>query len=849
MNQEPPLIQENEFQVIKSIGRGSYAVVLLVKRINSSEELALKKFHSNFTNSRLREMFEREVEVMNRCDHPCILKMKGYFIPEKDSSLVPLILTEYMPNKDLNTIFEQSPDKITPTRKMIIAFGVAEGMRYFHSLGGLHRDLKPANIMLDANFKPKIADFGLSKISEDASQSMIAGSPFWMAPELFEHNQYNESIDVYAYAVVLFQLLTGIIPFGGKISTFELGRRVLNGERPAIPNSIPVEFSDMINRCWDQDPSNRPTFSQIVDWFNDLNVCIEGTNMKKYNEYRKKLGYGTKTNKPYKDDFQMGIDLLNSGRVYDAASAFYASSQTGNINAMYHLGKLLIHSQEVQNNPLQGSIYMKYAADNGNPDAQYECGVLLFEGKHVQANKPLAIEYFLLSAKQRNPYAMEFLAKMYYSGEGVPQDLEKSKGLFEKAIEYGSSTAESEMKKLFCVSNFEETTSFVSEYGQPKFASFDFDQGPDTVPTNDVFDSFSQQPANKQPNSTNNIFDFAPQPNTRNDSEYQNGLKLITSDNRQNVTNGILILKKLALSNNVDALFKCGMLLFDGTMVKRDPLKASVFLYKAAFAGHPEAQLLCGKLLLEGKFVKPDNRKAAYLFKLSADQGNTEALFSFGKCLEAGIGVPKSDTGANVFYKEAADLDHPEAQMIYAYRLDNGIGFNGKRYAEALNYYLRAADKQIADAICNIGNIYENGKGVAKDLFKATEYYRSAALAGSTIAMYNYALMLQTGSGIDVNILESSKFYKMAADRGYNEAIINYVNLLMTSLKGDPKSKSEAIKYSKISADLNDKRGQYMYGYLLYEQKPPKPEAIEYIRKSARQGYQRAIDYLQKRGL
>ena len=133
--------------------------------------------------------------------------------------------------------------------------GIVDAMRYLHKHGILHRDLKPQNILIDSNYYPRICDFGLSRcFSESLTKSMQLsmtgkiGTPLYMAPELIDDNDdddkedvghYSSSIDVYAFAILAYEIVTGIEPFskGGKSASLKVFlKKISNGSRPKFNN-------------------------------------------------------------------------------------------------------------------------------------------------------------------------------------------------------------------------------------------------------------------------------------------------------------------------------------------------------------------------------------------------------------------------------------------------------------------------------------------------------------------------------------------------------------------------------------------------------------------------------------
>lgn len=166
----------------------------------------------------------REVNLMSLLNHPAIIKFIGYSQNVFDGDPCPIILTEFASNGSLRSLIEMEQSGLSPpewneTKKLIIIYGIAAGMSYLHSNKVLHRDLKPENILIDDFLHPKISDFGLSKILDFLSVSMIVqsqkgtkGTPIYMSPEAFEE-EYSNASDVYAFAIIVYEIVSGERPF------------------------------------------------------------------------------------------------------------------------------------------------------------------------------------------------------------------------------------------------------------------------------------------------------------------------------------------------------------------------------------------------------------------------------------------------------------------------------------------------------------------------------------------------------------------------------------------------------------------------------------------------------------
>ncbi|OHT05341.1 hypothetical protein TRFO_05917 [Tritrichomonas foetus] len=199
--------------------------------------------------------------------------------------------------------------------KTIIAYKIAEGMAYLHSRKIFHRDLCAENIYIERTSKsPKIANFAFSRLIPedvyDAVTGTINGASTFMAPEQIEGGHYDEKVDVFAFAGVLYEMLTGAPPFSD-LSEIAASEKIFNGERPDLPKNISKDFQNLIESCWDQNPKQRPTFVDI------LRVMLKEKVM--YTEAKEELKKSSqsKVNKFYSsksvkvDDVKICIDLIN----------------------------------------------------------------------------------------------------------------------------------------------------------------------------------------------------------------------------------------------------------------------------------------------------------------------------------------------------------------------------------------------------------------------------------------------------------------------------------------------------------------------------------------------------------
>jgi len=233
MQQEwhPPFIQSAEFsnrvianryRLSQLLGKGSFGQVFYAEdvRFEPAKAVALKLLHSQFLNEpQLRADLKREASLLARFNHPNILQVLDFDITPDLAYLV----TNLAEGGSLAT--KMRPDPTQPPVQMPLSEvawyleQLSEALDEAHAQGMVHRDIKPANILLDKRGRPLLADFGLAAALGSSTPSMLvdtslSGTPLYMAPEQWK-GQVSKASDIYALAVVVYQLITGQAPFQG----------------------------------------------------------------------------------------------------------------------------------------------------------------------------------------------------------------------------------------------------------------------------------------------------------------------------------------------------------------------------------------------------------------------------------------------------------------------------------------------------------------------------------------------------------------------------------------------------------------------------------------------------------
>ncbi|KAH0795886.1 TKL family protein kinase [Histomonas meleagridis] len=276
------ILLQSDWEIIKpNIGRGGYATVHLAKLLSTGEEIAVKELHATQLNSRRINYLKREINSMTHLHHPNLLTLIGVTVTPPFC-----IATQFIPNGSLQSLIYQSDD-LKPLLASEIALDVARAMEYLHAQGMIHRDLKPSNILMSKDYRAIVCDFGLTRMIAPIMSSEL-GTLQWMAPEiLIPGGEYDTSVDVYAYGIILYEMCSRKFPYEG-CKQVQIAAKVLQGERPEIPEGTPYQLKDLITRCWSQQIEKRPTMHQIVEELSNGQTLFPGTNSNEFRQWVKK---------------------------------------------------------------------------------------------------------------------------------------------------------------------------------------------------------------------------------------------------------------------------------------------------------------------------------------------------------------------------------------------------------------------------------------------------------------------------------------------------------------------------------------------------------------------------------
>jgi serine/threonine protein kinase len=249
-------------QLLGRHGSGAFGVVFRARTRSDSRVIAVKALKPEHRDdSEARERFLREARALQKVQHPNVVRILG--VGEERGT--PYVVMEFVPGPDLGTLLTRE-GILPPLRAARLAAGVARGLEAIHRDGIVHRDLKPHNILVAPEDRPVIADFGVARAMTQPRMTMtgqLVGSPAYMAPEQFEDSPSTPAVDLYALGAILFETLTGRIPFSGEGTLLTI-RAIRESPPPPLPDGVPRPLAGITHRLLAKEPGQRYARAAVV---------------------------------------------------------------------------------------------------------------------------------------------------------------------------------------------------------------------------------------------------------------------------------------------------------------------------------------------------------------------------------------------------------------------------------------------------------------------------------------------------------------------------------------------------------------------------------------------------------
>ena len=201
----------NKYEIVGIVGEGAYGKVYkATSKINPDRIAAVKIINKRGMDDFTLKSLESEIHLLNKVDHPHIAK---YYETYDEANYLYMVM-EFCPGGDLyDKLLDDYLDGMSEKQASELIFKIIKALLHCHDQHIMHRDLKPENIVFDKNGEPKLIDFGFAKIHKGRSDWLeTCGSPHFISPEAL-YGKYGKETDVWSMGVVIYQILTGKLPF------------------------------------------------------------------------------------------------------------------------------------------------------------------------------------------------------------------------------------------------------------------------------------------------------------------------------------------------------------------------------------------------------------------------------------------------------------------------------------------------------------------------------------------------------------------------------------------------------------------------------------------------------------
>ena len=268
MNTLEPGDTLDHYRIESAVARSGMSLLYKATDLRDGRTVAVKVPHAEMeADPVLYERFKREEEIGQMLDHPGIVKTFN----DEERSRVYMVM-EWVDGRLLRTILN-AERKLPIERAVKIALGICDALDTMHKRGIVHRDLKPENVMVDADDRIKLIDFGIA-MKEDARRltfvnlSATLGTPDYISPEQVKGSRGDQRSDIYALGIMLYEMVTGRVPFVGQNPLAAMNERVLND--PTSPRGLNAEISpeleEILYRALEREPRHRYATAQEMAW-------------------------------------------------------------------------------------------------------------------------------------------------------------------------------------------------------------------------------------------------------------------------------------------------------------------------------------------------------------------------------------------------------------------------------------------------------------------------------------------------------------------------------------------------------------------------------------------------------
>ncbi len=235
---DEPRVLNNRYQLLDQLGKGGMAMIYQARDLMLERIVAVKILRQDYSRDpAFQDRFRQEAKAAANLSHPNIVTVHDFGLDHGQL----FIVMEYIPGSDLKTLIKQR-GRFSPEDALPLIIQACAGLGYAHRAGLVHCDVKPQNLLVTPDQRLKVTDFGIARalatIHPDEQTDLVWGSPQYFAPEQAAGGAPSPSSDVYSLGVVMYEMLTGTLPFQASTAS-ELARLHMEAEPPPLMEMVP----------------------------------------------------------------------------------------------------------------------------------------------------------------------------------------------------------------------------------------------------------------------------------------------------------------------------------------------------------------------------------------------------------------------------------------------------------------------------------------------------------------------------------------------------------------------------------------------------------------------------------
>src|SRR3954464_7167465 len=261
----PDLKTLGRYNLERVLGKGAMGVVYEGVDPRLGRRVAIKtilKSHLDEDTAKDYSMrFVREAQAVARLNHPNVVQVFDF----GEEGEIAYLVMEFIKGKELKTFFDAN-ERFDLKEAVRIMCELCDALDFAHNAGIIHRDIKPANVMIDAQGRTKLTDFGVARVQDSDKTSVertqagtMVGTPAYMSPEQITGGTIDKRADIFSAGIILYQFLTGEKPFTGS-GAWTIAKKIIQ-EEPPLPSSINTSvtplFDAVVNKALAKDPNQR----------------------------------------------------------------------------------------------------------------------------------------------------------------------------------------------------------------------------------------------------------------------------------------------------------------------------------------------------------------------------------------------------------------------------------------------------------------------------------------------------------------------------------------------------------------------------------------------------------------